>query len=86
MATPKITLYVDIVSPFSYLAYYALRVSFLLAAGGADCILGLLSIDFDSQAQLLFFFSFLTSGFHLEVILQHLAKSSNSLKTQLYRQ
>lgn len=27
MAGPKITLYVDIVSPFAYLAYYYLRVS-----------------------------------------------------------
>lgn len=25
---PKITLYVDIVSPFAYMAYYILRVSF----------------------------------------------------------
>jgi hypothetical protein len=27
MAGPKITLYVDIVSPFAYMAYYMLRVS-----------------------------------------------------------
>lgn len=27
MAKPKITLYVDIVSPFAYLGYYMLRVS-----------------------------------------------------------
>lgn len=30
MARPKITLYVDIVSPFAYLGYYMLRVGFLL--------------------------------------------------------
>jgi len=28
MAAPKITLYVDIVSPFSYMAFYAVKVSF----------------------------------------------------------
>ena len=27
MATPKLTLYVDIVSPFAYLAFYVIRVS-----------------------------------------------------------
>lgn len=27
MAAPKVTLYLDIVSPFSYLAYYITRVS-----------------------------------------------------------
>ena len=29
MATPKITLYIDTVSPFAYIAYYILRVSLL---------------------------------------------------------
>jgi len=28
MSKPKITLYVDIVSPFAYIAFYALEVSF----------------------------------------------------------
>lgn len=30
MPGPKITLYVDIISPFGYLAYYMLRVSLSL--------------------------------------------------------
>lgn len=29
MAKPKITLYVDIVSPFGYMGYYMLRVSWV---------------------------------------------------------
>lgn len=29
MATPKLTLYVDLVSPFAYLAFHVVRVSYL---------------------------------------------------------
>ena len=33
MAKPKITLFVDIVSPFAYMAFYALEVSDVLYIG-----------------------------------------------------
>lgn len=33
MAQPKITLYVDVVSPFAYIAFYVLQVSFLVLYG-----------------------------------------------------
>jgi hypothetical protein len=36
MAKPKITLYVDTVSPFAYLAYYILRVGDTVIQGYED--------------------------------------------------
>jgi len=41
MASPKITLYVDTVSPFAYEAYWLLRVSFLTGDPGFECAFGL---------------------------------------------
>lgn len=40
MARPKITLYVDTVSPFAYEAYYILRVSVCLLSRGRLCLQG----------------------------------------------
>ena len=37
MAAPKITLYLDTVSPFAYIAYYVLRVSNMLRAASRLC-------------------------------------------------
>jgi len=50
MAPPKITLYVDVVSPFAYLGYYMLRVSalnlgfhFVIAEGPSSILCRLVS-------------------------------------------
>jgi hypothetical protein len=37
MAGPKLTLYVDTVSPFAYEAYYILRVSFVTPLWAVGC-------------------------------------------------
>ena len=81
MATPKITLYVDVVSPFAYLGYYALRVGPFIGYYSCSSHKGFtISLDLDSLLQL--FLSFLTVDVRVFFLL-HRAKSPHSLAARL---